>query len=112
MPYRVQMPKYGGVYQVALSDTRDSVGGDRNVVALDPYGNVVSVMKSASLSRGDRVFVINEAIHTGNIFGIPTRIGAFLATIAALMQVSSGLAMWMYRKKIMASTTVPLEAIQ
>lgn len=110
VPYRVQMPKYGGVYQVALSEANGGVAGDRNVIGLDPYGNVVSVMKSSALSRGDRVFMMNEAIHTGSILGVPTRIGAFLATIAALMQVSSGLAMWMYRRRIVASSASPLEA--
>lgn len=110
VPYRVQMPMYGGVYQVALSDANAGLAGDRNVIALDPYGNVVSVMKSAALSRGDRVFMVNESIHTGSILGMPTRIGAFLATIAALMQVSSGLAMWMYRKRIVATSTVSREA--
>ncbi|HKF04668.1 MAG TPA: PepSY-associated TM helix domain-containing protein [Candidatus Sulfotelmatobacter sp.] len=110
--YRVQMPKYGGVYQVALSDANDGVAGDRNIVALDPYGNVVSVVKSSTVSRGDRVFMVNEAIHTGNILGVPTRIGALLGTIAALVQVSSGLAMWMYRRKIVGTSAVPLEATQ
>lgn len=112
VPYRVQMPKYGGVYQVALSDANGGVAGDRNVVSLDSYGGVVSVMKSSTLARGDRVFMVNEAIHTGNIWGVPTRIGAFLATIAALMQLSSGLAMWMYRERILASSAVSLEAIR
>lgn len=112
VPYRVQMPRYGGVYQVALSELNGGVAGDRNIVALDRYGNVVSVMTSSAVSRGDRVFMLNEAIHTGSIFGMPTRIGAFLATIAALLQVLSGSAMWMYRKKIVATTAVSLEAAQ
>lgn len=112
VPYRVQMPKYGGVYQVALSDANGGVAGDRNMVSLDPYGDVVSVMKSAALSRGDRLFMVNEAIHTGSILGMPARIGAFFATIAALMQVLSGFAMWIYRKRIMATAAVSLEAAQ
>jgi len=109
-PYRVQMPKYGGVYQVALSDSHGGVADDRNDVALDPYGNVVSVMKSNALTRGDRVLMVNEAIHTGSMWGVPTRVVALLATIAAIMQVLSGLAMWMYRRKIVAGSVVSLEA--
>lgn len=110
VPYRVQMATYGGVYQVALSDASGGVAGERNIVALDPYGNVASLTKSSALSRGDRVFMANEAIHTGSIWGVPTRIGAFLATLAALMQAWSGLAMWMYRRKIVGSSAVSLEA--
>jgi uncharacterized iron-regulated membrane protein len=112
VPYRVQMPKYGGVYHVALSDENDGIAGNRNIVALDPFGNVVSVMKSSAFSRGDRVFMVNHAIHTGSILGMPSRIAAFLATIAALMQASSGLAMWLYRRKIMATKAVSLEVAQ
>lgn len=99
-PYRVQMPRYGGAYQVALAEVQGGVADDRNIVSLDPYGNVVSVMKSSLLSRGDRVLMVNEAIHTGDIWGMPTRIGAFFTTIAAIMQVTSGLAMWMYRRRL------------
>lgn len=33
IPYRVQMPKYGGLYVVALLNPRDRVAGDGNVVA-------------------------------------------------------------------------------
>ena len=110
VPYRVQMPKYGGVYQVALSDPHGGVADDRNIVAVDPYGNVVSVMKSAGLSRGDRVLMVNEAIHNGSIFGTSTRVGAFLATIAAIMQVLSGLAMWMHRRRIVSGSAISLEA--
>ena len=112
VPYRVQVPKYGGVYHIALSDANDGIAGNRNIVALDPYGNVVSVMKASALSRGDRAFMVNHAIHTGSILGMPSRIGAFLATIAALMQASSGLAMWMYRRRIAATPEVSLEAAQ
>ena len=110
VPYRVQMPKYGGAYQVALSDASGGVAEDRNVVVMDQYGNVRSVMTSAKLSRGDRVFMVNEAIHTGSVWGMPTRVAAFLATIAAQMQVSSGLAMWIYRRKLVATAAVSLEA--
>jgi uncharacterized iron-regulated membrane protein len=110
VPYRVQMPKYGSVYQVALSDATDGVAGDRNIVTLDPYGNILSVMKSSALSLGDRVFIVNEAIHTGSIFGIRTRMGALLASIAAIMQALSGLAMWMYRRRIVGGPEVALEA--
>jgi len=112
VPYRVQMPKFGGVYHVALSDENDGIAGNRNIVALDPYGNVISVMKSSSFSRGDRVFMVNHAIHTGSILGMPSRIGAFLTTMAALIQASSGLTMWMYRRKIVATKAVSLEVAQ
>jgi uncharacterized iron-regulated membrane protein len=106
IPYRVQMPKYGGLYVVALLNPTDRIAGDGNAVALDPYyGHVVSLSRSSDLSRGDRVLAANEAIHTGNILGMPSRIAVWLATIMVLVQVCSGLFMWLggYRAKRAAS---------
>lgn len=99
-PYRVQMPKYGGVYQIALLSEHDRVAGDRNVVVLDPHDrSVLSVSRSSDMSRGERIFAVNEAIHTGSIFGMPSRIAAGLASTLAFLQVSTGLTMWLYRKR-------------
>jgi uncharacterized iron-regulated membrane protein len=106
IPYRVQMPKYGGLYVVALLNPTDRIAGDGNAVALDPYyGHVVSLSRSSDLSRGDRVLAANEAIHTGNILGMPSRIAVWLATTMVLVQVCSGLFMWLggYRAKRAAS---------
>ena len=99
-PYRVQMPSYGGVYQIAMSFSHDEVTGDRNLVVLDPYGNLVSVSRAHDLSRGERILAINEAIHTGSIFGMPSRITVWLASTMVLVQALSGLFMWLHRKKI------------
>jgi uncharacterized iron-regulated membrane protein len=35
LPYRVQMPRYGGLYVVALEDRDQRIGGDRNSVSID-----------------------------------------------------------------------------
>ncbi|HLZ42739.1 MAG TPA: PepSY-associated TM helix domain-containing protein [Candidatus Sulfotelmatobacter sp.] len=102
VPYRVQMPAFGGTYQVAMLDSRDKISGDRNVVALDPFGNVVFVTRSRDLSRGERILAINEAIHTGNISGIPSRIAVCLASAMVLVQAASGLLMWLYRNRFLA----------
>ena len=102
VPYRVQMPKYGGLYVVALVYPQDRVTGENNLVALDPYyGDVVSLSRSSELSLGDRLLAMNEAIHTGSIFGIPSRIVVWLASIMVFVQACSGLIMWLYRKKIL-----------
>jgi len=102
VPYRVQMPKYGGLYVVALVYPQDRVAGEDNLVALDPYyGDVVSLSRSSELSLGDRLLAMNEAIHTGNVFGMPSRIVVWLASIMVFVQACSGLIMWLYRKKIL-----------
>ena len=99
------MPKYGGLYVIALLNPRDRVAGDGNVVALDPYyGHVVSLIRSSDLSRGDRVLAANEAIHTGNILGTTSRIAVWLASTMVFVQACSGLFMWLggYRAKLAA----------
>jgi uncharacterized iron-regulated membrane protein len=102
VPYRVQMPKYGGVYQVALLYPRDRVTGERNLVVLDPYsGGVVSLSRASELSRGDRVLAMNEAFHTGDVFGMPSRIVVCLASTLLLVQASSGFLIWLGRSRIM-----------
>jgi uncharacterized iron-regulated membrane protein len=100
VPYRVQMPNYGGTYQVALLYPQDRITGDRNVVGLDPYGNVVSLIRSRDLSRGDRILAMNEAVHTGTFLGLPSRIVVWLASTMIFLQASSGLLMWLYRSKL------------
>jgi uncharacterized iron-regulated membrane protein len=97
LPYRVQLPSYGSLYQVALLYPNDRVAGERNVVALDPYGNILSVTRSSDLSRGDRALAMNEALHTGSIFGMPTRIAAWIGTMMLVVQVTSGLLTWLRR---------------
>jgi uncharacterized iron-regulated membrane protein len=104
VPYRVQMPKYGSLYQVALLYPHDRVAGGRNLVGLDPYGRVVSLSRSSDLSPGDRVLAMNEAFHTGSILGMPSRIAAWLATTMLMVQVSSGLLMWLRRTRKQLAT--------
>ncbi len=106
VPYRVQMPKYGGVYQVALQYPEDRVTGERNLVILDPYdGSVVSLSRSSDLSRGDRVLAMSEALHTGDVLGMPSRIVVWLASTVLLVQAASGLLIWLGRSKIMPPTS-------
>jgi uncharacterized iron-regulated membrane protein len=100
VPYRVQMPEYGGSYQIALLKAHERVTGDRNLVVLDHQGNVLSLMRSTDLSKGERILAMNEAMHTGSAFGMPSRITVWLTSITAFMQALSGLIMWLYRKKI------------
>jgi uncharacterized iron-regulated membrane protein len=102
VPHRVQMPNYGGVYVVALLYPQDTVAGGDNLVALDPYdGNVVSLSRSSDLSRGDRLLALNEAIHTESILGMPSRIAAWLANTTVIVQLCSGLLIWLSGNRIM-----------
>jgi uncharacterized iron-regulated membrane protein len=99
--YRVQMPKYGGLYVVALRYPQDRITGGANQVVLDSYhGNVVSLSRASDLTSGDRILATIEAIHTGSIWGMPSRIVVWVASTMVLVQASSGLFLWLYPCRI------------
>jgi uncharacterized iron-regulated membrane protein len=98
--YRVQMPRYGGAYRVNLEDPRHNVLGGRNLITVDQYtGSVLSSTRWTELSAGEKVLAANEAIHTGEVLGTPTRILMWLTSIIVPVQVVSGLLIWWHRRK-------------
>jgi uncharacterized iron-regulated membrane protein len=102
LPYRLQMPRYGGLYVVSLAYSDNRIAAERNSISIDPRdGRIVALNQSASLTPRERVMATNEAIHTGNIFGMPTRIIAALASILLPLQAVSGLLIWIRRTNIL-----------
>jgi uncharacterized iron-regulated membrane protein len=51
-------------------------------------------MQPSDISRADRFFMGNEAVHTGRLWSMPGRIAACLVCVAALVQALSGPTMW------------------
>jgi uncharacterized iron-regulated membrane protein len=99
IPYRVQMPQYGGTYRVSLDERRDRVAGENNLVVLDPYsGSVISSTRSSDLSSSERILATNEAIHTGEALGMPGRIAVWLTSVILPVQAISGLLLWLRRR--------------
>ena len=43
--------------------------------------------------------MINRAIHMGDIFGVPSRLIAFVSSLLVLVQAASGVVMWLKREK-------------
>lgn len=102
LPYRVQMPRYGGFYVVALNNPQSRITGRRNFISVDPAsGRIASADLSSDLSFPERFIALNGAIHTGNIWGIPSRILAALASILLPLQGVSGLMIWLRRKGLL-----------
>lgn len=96
IPYRVQMPRYGGAYRVSLDDPGDRVTGGHNLIVIDEYsGDVISSTRSSDLSAAQRILAANEAIHRGDVFGMPTRIALWLTCVMVPVQVISGLLLWL-----------------
>ena len=61
VPYRVQMPRYGGVYVVALTYRSNRIAGERNSFSIDPWsGKIISAdlvgrpYRSGTVHGGER----------------------------------------------------------
>lgn len=67
---------------------------------LDQYtGKVLWVMSSRTAPAGTHLVTLNRAIHTGDLFGMPTKILMSLASLMAVVQVVSGVLMWVRRRQ-------------
>lgn len=100
IPYRVQMPRFGGAYRVSLDYPRDRVAGGHNLVVIDKHsGSVLFFTRSSDLSSVERILATNEAIHTGAVLGMPSRVVAWLTSVIVPVQVISGLFVWLRRKR-------------
>ena len=77
----------------------DSTAPGRSWVVVDQYtGQVLGSQDARTAPAGAQIPIVNRAIHVGGIFGVPTRILAFLTSLAVLVQLVTGLAMW-WRKR-------------
>jgi uncharacterized iron-regulated membrane protein len=98
-PIAVSAPNPKSAFRVAMRFPEDLTPGGRTRVYVDPYtGAVLQVESSRTTAAGTRIINVNRAIHTGDIFGIPSKILMSLTSLAAVAQVISGLTMWWRRK--------------
>ncbi len=97
-PTRMQMPLFGGTYQISMIEHR-SIGTDiESVVTLDPYsGKTLAVSSNEHGSFADRLFSANESLHTGSILGVAGRTLMALAGFMVFLQAICGLVMWCKR---------------
>jgi len=67
---------------------------------VDQYtGKVLFSLSSRTGPAGYRMQVATRAIHTGDIFGIPSKIIMSLASLMMVIQFLSGFKMWWSRRK-------------
>jgi uncharacterized iron-regulated membrane protein len=98
-PIAVSAPNAKSAYRVAMRFPEDRTPGGRTRVFVDPYtGAVVQAESSRTTAAGTRIINLNRAIHTGDVFGIPSKLLMSLASLAAAAQVATGLTMWWKRK--------------
>ncbi len=99
-PFLISVPGPSGVYAIRARYPEDLTPGGRSFVTVDPYsGKVLFAEGSRTAPAGTRVVVLNRAIHTGDVFGIPGKIVAALASLVLVLQMVSGAAMWWKRTR-------------
>lgn len=85
-------------FLVASRYPEDRTPGGRCRVLVDQYtGKVLFAQGSRTAPAGERMRNTNRAIHTGDIFGIPSKIVMSMASVMLVLQASSGIVMWWKR---------------
>jgi len=97
LPIMLSTPGYPkGSYGIDLQYPGDF---RENRVLVDQYsGTVLSVIDSRQPSTAVRIMTDNGAIHTGEIFGLPSKIVMSLASLVLALQVVTGY--WLWWKKL------------
>jgi uncharacterized iron-regulated membrane protein len=73
-------------------------------VVVDQYsGQVLGSQDARTAPAASQFPIVNRAIHVGGISGAPTRILAFVMTLAILVQLFTGLVMWWKKRAVKAA---------
>jgi uncharacterized iron-regulated membrane protein len=98
VPIAVSAAAPKAAFRVALRFPEDLTPGGRTRVFVHPYtGAVMQAESSRTTAAGTRFVNTNRAIHTGDLFGMPTKLLMSLGSLAAAAQVVTGVAMWLTR---------------
>jgi len=93
------MPSPKAPYAISLRYPEDLTPGGRSRVLIDQYsGDVLRAEGSRTAPLGSRVITLNRALHTGDVFGIPSKIVMSLASLAVVAQFLSGVAWWLKKR--------------
>jgi uncharacterized iron-regulated membrane protein len=99
-PFEADVPARNEAYFVRARFPEDRTPGGRSQVIIDSYtGRVLFAQGSRTAPAGARMVIANRAIHTGDIGGIPGKTLVSLASLAAVLQVVTGLLMWLKRSQ-------------
>lgn len=87
-------------YNVRLRFPEDRTPGGRSWVSVDQYsGKVLVAQNSRTAPLPARAELLNRQIHTGDIFGTPSRIVMSASSLLVILQAFSGVVMWWKRRK-------------
>jgi uncharacterized iron-regulated membrane protein len=99
IPFNLNVPGPTDAYVIRCRYPEDRTPGGRSMVFIDPYsGKALFAEGSRTAPVGTRLKTLNRAIHTGDIFGLPSKFLGLLVCLALIAQIISGLRMWWLRK--------------
>jgi uncharacterized iron-regulated membrane protein len=99
-PFYVSVVSPTSAYVVRSRFPEDRTPGGRSLVIIDSYtGRVLFAEGSRTAPGGRRVEILNRAVHTGDILGLPSKIVMSLASLMAPVQLVTGLMLWARRKR-------------
>lgn len=81
-------------YRVILRLPSDPWNAVRGIASIDQYTGKVLAFTDLYASPGYRAGRFNRALHTGDIFGMPSRIIVSLSSLALCVMVITGLIIW------------------
>ncbi|MCU1323939.1 MAG: Propeptide, PepSY amd peptidase [Acidobacteriaceae bacterium] len=95
-----------GAYRVSLHYPEDLTPGGRSWVNLDQYtGAILVTQDSRTPPKGTGIIITNRAIHTGDIFGIPSKVVASMSCVAVITEIITGIFLW-WKKRTTRLRTV------
>lgn len=107
-PFAITVPEPKGAYRISLRYPEDRTPGGRSRMIVDQYtGKVLFAEGSRAAPAGARMVIANRALHTGDIFGIPSKTVLSLASLMLAAQAISGIIMWWKRRKTAARVSIP-----
>jgi uncharacterized iron-regulated membrane protein len=77
-----------------------SIPNQSSAIYFDKYtGKDIEIRPYESFSKGDKLKRLIYPIHTGSIYGYPTKILAFIVCLFAVTLPVTGLLIWLGKKK-------------
>jgi uncharacterized iron-regulated membrane protein len=98
-PFLVAVAGPADAYVVRSRFPEDLTPGGRSRVVVDSYtGRVIAAESSRTAPGGRRVEILNRAVHTGDVFGLPSKIVMSIASLMAPVQLLTGVMLWLRRR--------------
>ncbi|MGE0042837.1 MAG: PepSY-associated TM helix domain-containing protein [Vicinamibacterales bacterium] len=97
-PFQLALAAPDRPWTVRMRFPEDLTPGGRSRVEIDPYsGEVLAAESSRTAPAGARAVILTRAVHTGDVFGWPSRLLMALASALTAVMATSGLLTWWTR---------------